>query len=277
MSDPVRHQPLNAAQQARIEFWNEIRSGIYRQLVRLVLTGSGYLLLSLMVGSFLIQMMEAVATDNLYLTRKKVYFFDMLDAETMDVSWMNTIFTCYVLAAAFCLAFSILLLLFIKHRIPSAICSWMARLPMFGSTMECLVAAELCQSVYKSIIERRTYSEALKNSSMTIGNPTIRDWSQRAANQLAEGQALSSVLAAIPLHVPPVSVLPGLFCEEKSHEQALALWEAAAEESHQLAQSRFVRANVFVSNTVILISAFIAVYAMYTTTSSLFVTLKGLA
>ncbi|MBL6724774.1 MAG: hypothetical protein ISQ09_06780 [Rubripirellula sp.] len=276
MSDPIRHPPLNAAQQARIEFWNEMRSTMYRQMLRLVLTGGGYLLLSLVVGSFLIRMMEAVASDNLYLTRKTVYFFNLLDAKTMDVSWMNTVLTFYLFAAAFCFVFSILLLLFIQHRSPRVIGRWMARLPMFGSTMECLAAAELCQSVHLSIIERRTYSEALKNSSMTIGNPLIRDWSQRAANQLDEGQALSSVLAAIHLRVPPVSVLPGLFSEEKSHEQALALWEAAAEESHQLAQSRCARTNIFVSNTVILVAAFIAAYAMYTTTSSLFVTLGGL-
>ena len=56
---------------------------MYRQMLRLVLTGGGYLLLSLVVGSFLIRMMEAVASDNLYLTRKTVYFFNLLDVKTI--------------------------------------------------------------------------------------------------------------------------------------------------------------------------------------------------
>lgn len=255
--------------------WSEIRTSIHRQMVRLVVTGTGYLVFAFLIGSFLIQMMEKVGGGTVYLTRETRYPF-FTKNQDLGVDWMQTLLILYLVSAACCLIASTLMILFVKHRLTPRLSAWMANVPFIGSTMECLAAAELCQSVFQCVNSRQTYPAALSHASVTIGNPAIRRWANEASKRLDQGQSVSDILGTSPLRVPPVAVLSGVFIQEKTPEQTVALWESATEESHLLAQSRFERANVFLSNMIILISAFIAGFALYSSNSFLQVALEGL-
>jgi hypothetical protein len=275
LTNPVSDNQISITQKAKIEWWSDIRYSIHRQMVRLVLTGTGYLVFALLIGSFLIQMMERVGRGTVYLTWEPGNFFLSI-LENPNIEWMHTLFLLYLLSAACCLIASIFTILFIKHRLTAWLSRWMANVPLIGPTMECLAAAELCQTVYQCVSSGQPYPAALEQASVTIGNPSISHWADHASKQLDQGQAFSDILGTSPLRVPPLAVLSGVFLQEKTPEQTVALWESATEESHLLAQSRFARANVFLSNMIILVSAFIAAYALYSSSSFLLLALEGL-
>ena len=275
MSSQQVSNPLTITQKTRVEFWSEIRSSVQKDLFRLVLVATFYLALSLAIGSFLLRMMEQVLRELIYI--------DGFSWEDMrfqnshpEIDWIRSTYMIY-LAGAVCLGVgSILILLFLTDKLPGWLGKWLARLPLIGSTMECLAAAELCQSVFCSVSENLPYDIAFRKASKNINYSFVNCWAEVAAARLEKGQALSAVVGSVPLRVPPMAVLSSMFANEKSREQALQSWESAAEESHFLSRARADRTSVFVSNIVLLVSVFIASYAIYCTASMLVMAIGGL-
>ncbi len=268
MSSFHESQTLSIAQRARIDHWDEMRKQIRSRMIRLVLSGTGYLLISFLIGAMFIEMMGAVARETVYLQG--------WEATELEVEWMSKVILLYTLAAGLVTITSAMVLLFIGNRIPAWLCNGFFKVPFIGPTLECLAAAELCQSVYQSVITKSTYFSAFKKASGELKQPVVVRWTGAASSRLEDGEVLSDILKTIPLSVPPLAILSSLFKEQGNPEHARRSWENAAAELHRLAQSRFERTRLFVSNVILLISAFIASYAIYYSSSFMLLALRGL-
>lgn len=267
---------ITLSQETHFEFWSEIRSTVKKATRRLVLVATFYLMMSLIIGAFLLQMMEKILRELVYING---FSWEEISFQTAhpELRWIHITYQIY-LAVAVCVGIgSILNVLFLADRLPGRLSKWMARTPLIGSTIECLAAAELCQSVFRSISEELPYHLAFKKAASEINHSHIRCWTETASNRLEQGEALSVVVNSVPLNVPPMAVLSSVSGNEMSREQALQLWENAAEESHFLSQARSDRTGVFVSNVILLISVFIASYAIYCSTAILLVAMEGLS
>jgi len=268
MSSFHESQTLSIAQQARIDHWDEMRKQIRSRMIRLVLSGTGYLLISFLIGALFIEMMGSVARETVYLRGWQ--------ATELEVEWMSKVILLYALAAGLVTITSAMVLLFIGNRIPAWLCNGFFKVPFIGPTLECLAAAELCQSVYQSVITKSTYFSAFEKASGELKQPGVVRWAGAASSRLEDGEVLSDILKTIPLSVPPLAILSSVFKEQGNPEHARRSWENAAAELHRLAQSRFERTRLFVSNVILLISAFIASYAIYYSSSFMLLALRGL-
>ena len=128
MSSFHESQTLSIAQQARIDHWDEMRKQIRSRMIRLVLSGTGYLMISFLIGALFIEMMGSVARETVYLRGWQ--------ATELEVEWMSKVILLYALAAGLVTITSAMVLLFIGNKIPAWLCNGFFKVPFIGPTLE---------------------------------------------------------------------------------------------------------------------------------------------
>lgn len=269
MSDDLYEQ-ITIEQQARIDRWCDMRAEVRQGLIRVLLLGSFYLLLSLSMGAFLIKMMESVGREMRYFEGYLSY-----PPRELDVSWMSNVIGFYIVVMIISVLSSFVLILFLINRLPSRLCSWLMEVPVLGPVAQCLSGAELCQSIYVSVNNSSPFSESLARAATEVQSPAIKNWATLSASQVKAGGSLALALSNLPIKAPPLAILSAAFSGHQQVGKMNQLWESTAEDFHTLAMSRLKRAEILTSNVILLISAFFASYAIYLSSTFLQAAMKG--
>ncbi|MCO8125397.1 hypothetical protein NHH03_26900 [Stieleria sp. TO1_6] len=239
------------------ELWQSIRDDTRRRLARATSIGFLYLLAALAVGAYLILAVREYGTDAIY--------FDGWYPKPIQFDWLTQIAWAYGVIAIVATFAYILVMLFIFDRLPSTLCRVVAATPWIGSTIRIVATGELCQSVFRSILDSKSYSDALQQASHEVHNRCLRDWSALSAARIDAGHSLANVMRVSPFQDPPLSAIAALTTYSQSQQESLRIWYQATTECHRLAQSRLDRATTALSVTCLLVSVFLASFAMFLT------------
>jgi type II secretory pathway component PulF len=224
---------LTIGQSAQLERWSEIRKVFWKRFAFHLTTGLLYLLFSLAAGAYLFTSLGKLEQEFLVVDE-----LSFLNNEHQIFSPLAQLYLCFAIMIGLALGFVILA---IFNRLPAFCSPVFYRLPYIGSIWRIFTMSEFCQSVYSSVIQRRTYSDALEIASRDVSDQSIRRWSLRASQQVASGKPIENVLKSMPLVDQPlpsvVVALPSIDTEVDS----AGVWEQAAQESHFLLQSRVNR------------------------------------
>jgi type II secretory pathway component PulF len=243
---------LTIGQSAQLERWSELRRVSRNRFVFHLTAGLLYLLLSLLAGAYLFTSLGKLEQEFLFIDT-----FSYFNNEQEFFSPLARLYLCVAIMIGLG---SLLLILAVFNRLPAFFSPVLYRLPYIGSVWRILTMSEFCQSVYSSVIQRRTYSDALEIASRDVSDKSIRLWSLRASQQTASGKPIENVLKSMPLVDQPlpsvVFALPSIDTEIDS----AGLWEQAAQESHFLLQSRVNRILRLLNVFFLVISVFVACF-----------------
>ncbi|EMI42875.1 hypothetical protein [Rhodopirellula sp. SWK7] len=257
------------AQAAEAELWRDIRNETRRRLTRTVTVSFLYLLAALAVGSYLINAVIEAG-------RGAVYYVGWKETE-LNVNWMTQFVWSYAVLALLATIAYVLTMLLIHNKLPAQLGAAMNRMPWIGSTMRMVSMGSFCQSIYQSVARSRTYGDALETAAEEVSDATLRQWSAVAAQRIRSGQSLSNVLQSCPIRDQPLSAVSVMIENPRSMEESVRVWHQATEECHGLARSRLIRATQVLSVSALLVSVFLAAFAMLSATMFMSVAMSGLS
>ncbi|MCM2373164.1 type II secretion system F family protein [Aporhodopirellula aestuarii] len=256
------------AQAAEAELWKNIRDETRSRLTRAITIAYLYLLASLIVGSYLINSVKEVGRD-------AVYFVGWEPTE-LNVSWMTQFVWSYGVLALLATIVYVLTILFIHNKLPTQLALTVGRMPWIGSTMRMVSMGSFCQSMYQSVARSQTYGDALATASEEVSDAALRRWSAMSAQRIRGGQSLTNVLQLCPVRDQPLSAVCVMVENARSVDESVRVWHHATMECHSMAQSRLTRATQFLSVSGLLVSVFLAAFAMLTASMFMSVVLVGL-
>ncbi|MCA9136871.1 MAG: hypothetical protein KDB00_08930 [Planctomycetales bacterium] len=269
-SDPT----LSIADQANFESWQNTRSETRRQLASTLSVGLFYLLAALAVGAYLL-----LAFDELLETAdlgEGIFYYANWEEHRFNLPWIPLLAWGYGAAGLIAVAGYVLAILAIFDRCPASLYSFIAKIPLFGSTLRALSLGDFCQSIYQSVAQRCTYDDAMSRAANVIRNAGMRQWSHQSSLRLQSGQSVDSILKSSPIRDQPLAAVSVMAAKPMTDTQTAAIWCRAAEECHLLAQSRLERTKIVISTTCMIASVSIASLAMLTTVRILRIILRGM-
>ncbi|EMI54075.1 type II secretion system F family protein [Rhodopirellula sallentina] len=256
------------AQNAEAELWKGIRNQTRRSLSVSLTFAYFYLMAALMVGSYLITAVSEVG-------REAVYYIGW-ELTELDVTWMTRFAWSYAVLALLATITYVIAMLFIHNKLPTHLALAATKIPWIGSTMRAVSVGRLCESVLHSVKRSRTYDEALSIATNEVGDAALSRWSATSSDRVRAGHSMSGILESCPVGDQPLMAIAAFMEQERTGEEAIRVWHLATEECHSLAQSRVARATQFLSVSALLISVFLAAFAMLSSSAFISTILSGL-
>ncbi|EGF29126.1 hypothetical protein [Rhodopirellula baltica] len=254
--------------QAEAEMWSVIRDDARSSLSRATTVSFIYLIAALAVGAFLL---SAVAE----LSEDAVYYVGWEEKEVL-ITWMRSLIWVYAGIAVAASVIWILVQLSLRGSLPVVIATIVSKIPGLGRAIQTIALANFCQSIYRSVVNSKTYGDAFRAASDETRFTPLRPWIDRSAARLDSGQSWENALLRPPIKDHPLAAVIAIGQSQLSREETIHMWHRAASDSHWLLQTRSQRTVRHLFRVGLIGSLFTAGLAILATNTNIVLMIEGL-
>lgn len=251
-SKAIQATGLTIGQTAMLQTWQEIRLDARRRMLFTATLGFLYVIASLLVGAYLLHALDRIVDDVPDPSRS------WLSSETIELAWLSSVALAYLVATVIVGAALAFVILMLVGRLPKFLSPIAARTPVFGAICRIMSAGEFCQSLYRSVVQQKTYADAFGEAADEIREASIRHWAKHSSTRIAQGELVQNVLESTPIDDQPLAVISAVIPSLKNTGDSVYLWHEASAECHAVLQTRLKRGLKFVSLWSLLISVSLA-------------------
>jgi type II secretory pathway component PulF len=224
---------LSIGEAAQLATWREIREDSRRRFAFCLTMGFFQLFASLIAGAYLFASLAQLEV--------QIPDFVGFSQELSPVRYFAQFARLYVFIAGAIVLVFVFLMLVVLTRLPAIFSAITFGLPGIGSIWRVLTMSEFCQSIYGSVVQQKTYSDALETAARDVSDKATSLWSTQSSRRVAHGEPIEQVLRESPIQDQPLPIVASILPSLKTAIESTQLWHQASSECHLLLQSRVNR------------------------------------
>ncbi len=240
-------------------------------VIAVSLLGWIYLLCSLAVGMFLLQVAAPFANT-------LIADIDWNIGDRGDISaTINLYVGLFWFGIAVTVSLGILFLIRMLPRAPVWI-EWLwGKVPIIGPTLRAMDLAEMAESFYQSLASGQDYAMAFGAASKTSRSKRLSRWLLRSQQRIEAGESLHGVARDLPVQGEFISGVFGSLASNHSASSALEMWRETSLRMHSLMFRRGVRVRTVLAPVLVVVSMLIACVAFVVSIGTLYWVIQMIA